>query len=127
MESAVAVANSADYLGRDLGHRQISRSSRRRVQDAVHGDECFPAGQLLRRENAVRGQAVMQTKGYEKGLSDNVPVRKPAFVALHTFNGAFGPGSFSARPPKRAAAATIGGPTQLRFCRRRTEHRLACC
>ena len=65
MEFAIAVMKGGDDKSGDFRPRQMSRSGRRAIQNAVHSDEHFALSHGRWFEKASCGQAVVKAKRYE--------------------------------------------------------------
>lgn len=62
---------------------EIERADAALVQQAVHRDEGFAAGESFAGERPVGGEAAVQAEGDEERLAGCIPVREPAGVLFH--------------------------------------------
>jgi len=116
MEPVLAVVQGLNDHLSDLGLFKPERSGARVVENSVHRHERFAVRDSRGWKNAVCRQASVQTESHEQRVTGNIPVREPAFVAVHRKDGAaaaprFSLGVHHARRAEARRRAGRPGPT----------------
>ena len=73
-----------DDQARDGGLAQVTGAGTGLVEQPVHGHEGLSGSQAFRREDAMGGQAPVETASHEQRLAEGLPMWQATLVEGHT-------------------------------------------